>query len=173
MIDDRFIFRWLVYTLYFSFIVIVPFCYIKIFQYRKNLTIPGSGQTQKEMTKFRKSRNIVTFSYNITIWILETLSAILVQTVYFFKQYDSLHSGFILRTEGNSVFLTFSYFIALRFHFMNRGEFCIFKHFIIHCTQVSFYGNRETDPSLLQISYIVYITVTCGLTPGLYILGNL
>ena len=96
MIDDRFIFRWLVYTLYFSFIVIVPFCYIKIFQYRKNLTIPGSGQTQKEMTKFRKSRNIVTFSYNITIWIFETLSAILVQSVYFFKQYDSLHSGFIL-----------------------------------------------------------------------------
>ena len=82
IINNRFIFRWLVYTLYFSYIIIVPFCYIKIFRYRKNLTIPGSGQTQKEMTKFRKSRNIVTFSYNITIWILETLSSsILVQTV--------------------------------------------------------------------------------------------
>lgn len=65
---------------YNSFIFIVPYCYIKIYRYRKNLTIPGSGQRQKDLIKFRKLRNIVTFSYNITIWIVETLSALFVQS---------------------------------------------------------------------------------------------
>ena len=73
----------LIYTLYFSFIIIVPFCYIKIFWYRKNLTVPGSGKTQRELTKMRKSRNIVTFFYNITIWSVETLSIIFVYSFVF------------------------------------------------------------------------------------------
>ena len=162
---NLFIFRWLVYTLYFSFIIIVPFCYIKIFKHRKNLTIPGSGQTQKEMTKFRKSRNIVTFSYNITIWILETLAVILVQ-----------YTGWIIQTV--CFLLTFTNFrililILILKNTRDWGELFIFNKFIIYCSQVSFYGYRETNTNLLQIGYIVYITVTCGLTPGLYILGNL
>ena len=74
----RYFHRWLMAGFYLSFIIIVPFCYVKIYRYRKILIVPGSGQRNAEMTKFRKSRNIVTFSYNITIWSVEAVSAFVV-----------------------------------------------------------------------------------------------
>ena len=128
------LFRWLIFAFYFSYIIIVPYCYIKIYQYRKNLTAPGCGQGHKELTKLRKARNIVTFSYNITIWGLEALSTLLVQAKYNFL-FDS---------------------------YLNQ-------QFAIH--KVTLCGYQIKDYEKMRIIKIAYITVTCGLTPGLYILG--
>ena len=52
--------------------------WLKIYRYRRNLIVPGFGQRAAETTKFRKSRNIVTFSYNITIWSVEAVSTFIV-----------------------------------------------------------------------------------------------
>ena len=71
--------RWLMAGFYLSFIIIVPSCYVKIYRYRQILIVPGSGQRNAEVTKFRKSRNIVTFSYNITIWSVEAVSTFVVR----------------------------------------------------------------------------------------------
>ena len=76
------LFRWLMAVFYLSFLIIVPFCYIKIFRYRRNQIVPGVGQRIAEATKFRKSRNIVTFSYNITIWSVEAVSTFIVIFLY-------------------------------------------------------------------------------------------
>ena len=66
---------------YLAFMIIVPFCYVKIYLYRRNLIVPGLGKRTAEVTKFRRSRNIVTFSYNITIWSVEAVSTFIVSIV--------------------------------------------------------------------------------------------
>ena len=80
---------------YLSFIIIVPFCYIKIYRYRRNLVVPGLGQRTAETTKFRKSRNIVTFSYNITIWIVEAVSTFIVVFLFLHKTPSVIPSAFL------------------------------------------------------------------------------
>ena len=61
---------------YNFFIVIVPYCYVNIYYFRKNLKIPG---TDKNVVEKRKKRNIVTFSYNMLVWIIEALLTIIVR----------------------------------------------------------------------------------------------
>ena len=77
--------RWLLGILYNSFIIIVPYCYVKIYYFRKNLKTPGTrtGSVDKDMEK-RKKRNIVTFSYNMLVWIIEALFAVIVSRVHLF-----------------------------------------------------------------------------------------
>ena len=58
------------------FIIIVPYCYVKIYYFRKNLKIPGSN---KDAMDRNKKRNIVTFTYNMLVWIIEALSAAIVR----------------------------------------------------------------------------------------------
>ena len=81
------LFRWLMAGFYLSFLIIVPFCYVKIYRYRQNLKVPGSGQRNAEVIKFRRSRNIVTFSYNITIWSVEAVSTCIVILRYIIPNY--------------------------------------------------------------------------------------
>ena len=88
-------FRWLMAIFYLSFIIIVPFCYIKIYRYRRNLIVPGFGQRTAETTKFRKSRNIVTFAYNITIWIVEAVSTFIVVFLFLYKTPSVIPSAFL------------------------------------------------------------------------------
>ena len=61
---------------YNFFIVIVPYCYINIYVFCKNLKIPA---TDKNLVERRKKRNIVTFSYNMLVWIIEALFAVIVR----------------------------------------------------------------------------------------------
>ena len=68
--------RWLLVFQYNFFIVIVPYCYVNIYYFRKNLKIPG---TDKNVVEKRKKRNIVTFSYNMLVWIIEALLTIIVR----------------------------------------------------------------------------------------------
>ena len=81
--------RWLLGILYNSFIIIVPYCYVKIYYFRKNLKTPGTrtGSVDKDMEK-RKKRNIVTFSYNMLVWIIEALFAVIVSRVYILFLFD-------------------------------------------------------------------------------------
>ena len=61
----------------YSFVPLVPCCYVKIYRFRKNQK--ELGIAEKEM-KNRKRRNIVTFSYNMTIWLLDTTTMLLALT---------------------------------------------------------------------------------------------
>ena len=71
-------FRSIYNLLYFSYIVIVPYSYVKIYQYRRTRVVPGSGESQERLQENRRQRNVVTFGYNMTIWLAETISAGLV-----------------------------------------------------------------------------------------------
>ena len=59
------------------FIIVVPYCYVKIYYFRKNLKIPGNNKDAMERNN--KKRNIVTFTYNMLVWIIEALSAVIVR----------------------------------------------------------------------------------------------
>lgn len=61
---------------YNFFIVIVPYCYVKIYYFCKNLKIPAMDNN---LVQKRKKRNIVTFSYNMLVWIIEALFAVIVR----------------------------------------------------------------------------------------------
>ena len=68
--------RWLHWILNYSYMIIVPYCYIRIFLFRKNRVAPGEKTMVVKREEIRKrKRNAVTFKYNISIWILETFSA--------------------------------------------------------------------------------------------------
>ena len=70
--------RWLHWMLNYSYMIIVPYCYIKIFLFRKNRVTPGEKTAVgKKEDKRKKKRNVVTFKINISIFILETFSIFL------------------------------------------------------------------------------------------------
>ena len=66
------IFSWTLNLLYCSYTVIVPCCYVNIYRFRKNMVVPG--QNQEKLQETRRKKNIVTFWYNMTIWMAEVLS---------------------------------------------------------------------------------------------------
>ena len=70
--------RWLLWFLYCCYILTVPFCYIRIFVWRKFQKFPGSGKFQEEEILRRRKRNVVTFSYNMIIWLVEAICTFLV-----------------------------------------------------------------------------------------------
>ena len=58
----------------YSFVPLVPYFYIRIYGLRKKQKKLGLPETE---TKYRKRRNIVTFGYNMTIWLLDTTTMLL------------------------------------------------------------------------------------------------
>ena len=64
--------RWILNLLYYNYIIIVPYCYVNIYRFRKNMVVPG--QNQEKLQETRRKKNIVTFWYNMTIWMAEVLS---------------------------------------------------------------------------------------------------
>ena len=62
---------------YFSHISLVPYCYVKIYRLRRTRVVPGSGESQERLQESRRQRNVVTFSYNMTIWLAETSAALI------------------------------------------------------------------------------------------------
>ena len=61
----------------YSFVPLVPYCYIRIYRFRKNQKKLGLEEKER---KCRKRRNIVTFRYNMTIWLLDTTTMLLALT---------------------------------------------------------------------------------------------
>ena len=96
--------RWILNLLYYTYIIILPYCYIKIYTFRKKMVVPGIGPSQKKIQKKRKQKNIVTFSYNMTIWLTETLSIGLVVV--------DLQQTFNLNSAEVDVFLVLLYFLV-------------------------------------------------------------
>ena len=73
-------FRLAVAAFCYSFVPLVPYCYVRIYCFRKNQKKLGLPETE---TKYRKRRNIVTFQYNMTIWLLDTTTMLLALTAMF------------------------------------------------------------------------------------------
>ena len=61
--------------------------------YRERQVVPGTGPSQKRLEQRRKQKNVVTFGYNMTIWLAETISAGLVvntrKRIYIVENYFS------------------------------------------------------------------------------------
>ena len=66
---------------YSSYIIIVPFCYTKIFIFRRNHVMPGQGKHHEEQVKKRRKRNNVTYGSNMSVWVVEATSSVLVRSV--------------------------------------------------------------------------------------------
>ena len=60
--------RWLIFSLFYSYIVIVPLCYTRIYKLRKAMKKMGNDFEK------RQKRNVVTFRYNMFIWAAELAS---------------------------------------------------------------------------------------------------
>ena len=60
--------RWLIFSLFYSYIVIVPLCYTRIYKFRKAMKKMGNDFEK------RQKRNVVTFRYNMFIWAAELAS---------------------------------------------------------------------------------------------------
>ena len=60
--------RWLIFSLFYSYIVIVPLCYTRIYKLRKAMKKMGNDFEK------RQKRNVVTFRYNMFIWAAELTS---------------------------------------------------------------------------------------------------
>ena len=65
----------MVYSLY---LLVVPFCYIRIFLFRKSHVMPGHGKHHEEQVKKRRKRNHVTFTSNMIVWLVEVVSSLMV-----------------------------------------------------------------------------------------------
>ena len=65
----------IIYTLY---IFVVPFCYIRVYIFRRNHVSPGTGKSHQDRVEHQRKRNHVTFSYNMVIWLIEVVSTIIV-----------------------------------------------------------------------------------------------
>ena len=81
MLRAEFIRRWILNLLYFTYIVIVPFCYVNIYRFRDAQVVPG--QNKEKLQETRRKKNIVTFWYNMTIWMAEVLSTGLIVSIIF------------------------------------------------------------------------------------------
>ena len=81
----------------YSFVPLVPYCYVRIYRFRKNQKKLGIKEEEtkyrenfdkfhdctsiiKQFQPCRKRSNIVTFSYNMTIWMLDTATMVLALT---------------------------------------------------------------------------------------------
>ena len=89
-------FRWIQLLFLLCFTLVVPYCYLRIYfvryQNTKSKYVPVRGiyltsfacrrnqvvPENKEKTEFRRQRNVVTFSWNMIIWILELLVSIMI-----------------------------------------------------------------------------------------------
>ena len=65
---DSYNVRWLIFSLFYSYIVIVPLCYTRIYKFRKAMKKIGNDFEK------RQKRNVVTFRYNMFIWAAELAS---------------------------------------------------------------------------------------------------
>ena len=64
--------RWIHWILFYSYMLIVPYCYVRIFLYRHKKVKPGTASSVGKKDEIhRKHRNFVTFKYNISIWLME------------------------------------------------------------------------------------------------------
>ena len=68
-------YRLSLYFLYYIYLVLVPYVYIKIYRFRKKNSQPGISEKER---MFRKKRNIVSFRYNIAIYLMEGLATLTV-----------------------------------------------------------------------------------------------
>ena len=75
------ILRLLMFVSYTSYILIVPFCYTRIYIFRKNHVMPGQGKHHEEQVKRRRKRNNVTYVSNMMVWCVEAFSTILVISI--------------------------------------------------------------------------------------------
>ena len=73
--------RWLIFSLFYSYIVIVPLCYTRIYKLRKAMKKMGNDFEK------RQKRNVVTFKYNMFIWAAE-LTSVSWLTLWFECQQD-------------------------------------------------------------------------------------
>ena len=79
--DNHFL-RNLMMVSYCLYICIVPFCYTRVYIFRKNHVKPGAGKNHEEQVKVRRRRNHVTFSSNMAVWLIEAFSTIIVRYSY-------------------------------------------------------------------------------------------
>ena len=70
--------RIMLQSVYLLYIFVVPFCYTRIYIFRRNHIKPGSGKRHQERVEIQRRRNHVTFSYNMIIWIIEATCTIIV-----------------------------------------------------------------------------------------------
>ena len=70
--------RWLLWSTYCGYILVVPFCYTRIFIFRKFYKHPGSDKHQEDNLRQRRRRNVVSFSCNMAIWGVEALATCVV-----------------------------------------------------------------------------------------------
>ena len=70
--------RWLLWSTYCGYILVVPFCYTRIFIFRKFYNHPGSDKHQEDNLRQRRRRNVVTFSCNMAIWGVEAAATCVV-----------------------------------------------------------------------------------------------
>ena len=63
---------------YFAYMIIVPYCYIRIFIFRRNHVRPGDGKVHQEKVEQRKRRNHVTFTCNMIVWLIQATCSLLV-----------------------------------------------------------------------------------------------
>ena len=62
--------------LYNSYVFIVPYVYIKIFEFRRN----DKSAISEDSKLHRKKRNVVSTGYNMAVWLGEGVVTILVKT---------------------------------------------------------------------------------------------
>ena len=86
--------------------------------------VPGTGVSQQRLEERRRQKNVVTFSYNISIWMAETASTLLVVTLYI-THYITLY--YILHYDTFYITLHFKFYYIL--HYVT---FYIILHFTIH-----------------------------------------
>ena len=72
------------YVSYFSYIFVVPYFYTKIYIFRKNHVMPGQGKHHEEQVKKRRKRNNVTYTANMSVWMVEVLATFLVKRYLIF-----------------------------------------------------------------------------------------
>ena len=128
----------------YSYMLIVPYCYIKIYRFRKNRVKPGKSSTEKigaispstesrssaaenKEEIHRKKRNVVTFQYNISIWLMETCTV----TCSYIRKPD---------------------------YFMNIQA--LLSMILL-----------TVDLNLSTWSLLIYLAVSLGVSPSLYLLG--
>ena len=71
-------YRLVIMCLYYFYIVLVPYAYIKIFMFRKNQRTKGLAE-KDNMTW--KRRNIVSTGYNMVVWLVEGLVMLMVSSI--------------------------------------------------------------------------------------------
>ena len=75
-------FRIIIQISYGIYISIIPYCYTRIYIFRKNLVMPGNGKKHEEQVKMRRRRNHVTFTSNMAVWLIEAFTTVGVSKHY-------------------------------------------------------------------------------------------